>query len=68
MRRSIPKPDCKLLSIPTRPIKLIHVVSNFMNINGTTLFLFSLSPQVSAGPQKPHALTASKTMYEKLGQ
>jgi hypothetical protein len=34
-----------------------------MNINGTTLFLFSLSPWVSAGPQKP----VSKAKYEKFG-
>jgi hypothetical protein len=38
-----------------------------MNINGTTLFLFFLSPQVSAGPQKPQTLTASKCKYEKFG-
>jgi hypothetical protein len=38
-----------------------------MNINGTTLFLFSLSPRVPAGPQKPQTLTASKTKYEKFG-
>ena len=39
-----------------------------MNIDGTMLFLFSLFPRVSAGPQKPQTLTASKTKYEKLGQ
>ena len=41
-----------------------------MNINGTTLFLFFLSPRVSGGPQKPQtmALTASKSKYEKFGQ
>ena len=38
-----------------------------MNINGITLFLFFLAPRVSAGPQKPQTLTASKTKYEKLG-
>jgi hypothetical protein len=38
-----------------------------MNINGTTLFLFSLFPWISAGPQKPQTLTASKTKYEKFG-
>jgi hypothetical protein len=38
-----------------------------MNINGTRLFLFFLSPWVSAGPQKPQTLTASKTKYEKFG-
>jgi hypothetical protein len=38
-----------------------------MNINGTTLFLFLLSLRVSAGPQKPQTLTASKTKYEKFG-
>ena len=39
-----------------------------MNINGTTLFLFSLSPPVSAGPQKPQTLNASKTKYERFGR
>jgi hypothetical protein len=38
-----------------------------MNINGTMLLLFSLFPLVSAGPQKPQTLTASKTKYEKFG-
>ena len=37
-----------------QPIKLIQVVSsqNVMNIDGTTLILFFLSPPFSAGPQK----------------
>ena len=30
-------------------------------------FYFFLSPRVSAGPQKPQTLTASKTKYEKFG-
>ena len=30
-------------------------------------FYFFLSPRVSAGPQKPQTLTASKTNYEKFG-
>ena len=34
---------------------------------GPTLFLFSLSSRVSAGPQKPQSLTASKTKYENYG-
>jgi hypothetical protein len=38
-----------------------------MNINGTTLFLFILSPTVSAGHQKHQTLTGSKTKYEKFG-
>ena len=38
-----------------------------MNINGTTLFLSFLPPRVSAGPQKPQTLTASKTKYENAG-
>ena len=45
----------------------LFLLQNFMNINGTTLFLFFLSPRVSAGPQKPQTLTASKTKYEKFG-
>ena len=42
-----------------------YILQNFMNINGTMLFLFYLSPGVSAGPQKPQTSTASKTKYEK---
>ena len=30
-------------------------------------FYFFLSPRVSAGPQKPQTLTASKPKYEKFG-
>ena len=48
-------------------IKLIQVVSTSKFHDGTRLFLFSLSPWVSAGPQKPQTLTASKTKYEKFG-
>ena len=32
----------------------------FMNIDGTTLILFLLSPRLVTGPQKPQTLTASK--------
>ena len=35
-----------------------------MNIDGTTLVLFFLSPPLVAGPQKPQTLTASKPWYE----
>ena len=45
----------------------LFLLQNFMNINGTTLFLIFLSPRVSEGPQKPQTLTASKTKYEKFG-
>ena len=45
----------------------MFLLQNIMNINGTTLFLFFLSPLVSAGPQKPQTLTASKTKNEKFG-
>ena len=37
---------------------MLFLLQNFMNINGTTLFLFFLSPRVSPGPQKPQILTA----------
>ena len=43
------------------------LLNNFMNINGTMLFLFFLSPRVSGGPQKPQTMTASKSKYEKFG-
>ena len=39
-----------------------------MNIDGMTLFFFSLSPPLSAGPHKPQALTASKIEYEIFDQ
>ena len=38
-----------------------------MNINGTMLFLFLMSPPVSGGPHKPQIMTASKSKYEKFG-
>jgi hypothetical protein len=38
-----------------------------MNIDGTTLILSFWLPRLSAGPQKPQKLTASKTKYEKFG-
>ena len=44
-----------------------YVLQNFMNINGTALFLFFLSPRVSGGPQKPQTMSASKSKYEKFG-
>ena len=34
---------------------------------GQRCFHFFLSPRVSAWPQKPQTLTASKTKYEKFG-
>ena len=37
-----------------------------MNIDGTTLILFTLSPPFNARPQKPQALTASKIKYENF--
>ena len=39
---------------------------NVININGTT-FKKNLSPQFSAGPQKPPTLSASKFKYENFG-
>ena len=39
----------------------------YFRIDGITLVLFSLSPRVSAGPQKPQTLTASKHKYENFG-
>ena len=38
-----------------------------MNIDVMTLILIFLFRQLSAGPQKPQTLTASKIKYEKLG-
>ena len=38
-----------------------------MNIDGTTLFSSKSFPLISAGPQKPQKVTASKTKYEKFG-
>ena len=58
---------CSIDILWGQPIKLIQVVQYFININGTMLFLFSLSPWVSAGPQKPQTFTASKTKYEEFG-
>ena len=39
-----------------------------MNIDGTMLILFFLSPRLVAGPQKPQTLTVSKPKYENFGQ
>ena len=38
-----------------------------MNIDGTTLVLFFLSPPLVAGPQKPQKLTTSKIKYKHFG-
>ena len=38
-----------------------------MNIDGTTLFLFFLSPQFCTGPQNPQTLTVSKSKSENFG-
>jgi hypothetical protein len=38
-----------------------------MNIDGTALILFLLSPRLVAGPQKPQKLTNSKKKYEHFG-
>ena len=35
-----------------QPIRVIQVISTFMNIDGTTLILSFSSPPFSAGPQK----------------
>ena len=36
-----------------QPIKLIlFLLQNFMNIDGTTMILFVLSPPLAAGPQR----------------
>ena len=43
-----------------------YVLQNFMNIDGTTLFLFFSSTPLCAGPQKPRTLTASKIEYENF--
>ena len=37
-----------------------------MNIDGTSLISIAWFPELSAGPQKPQTLTASK-QYEKFG-
>ena len=52
-----------------QPITLIQVVSTseFHEWNGTTLFLFFLSPWLVAGPQKSQTFTDSKPMYENFG-
>jgi hypothetical protein len=38
-----------------------------MNIDGTTLVLFFLSPRLVAGPRQPQKLTTSKIKYEHFG-
>ena len=47
-----------------QPISVVETTWK-LGINDTMLFLFFLSPRVSAGPQKPQ--TASKKKYEKFG-
>ena len=44
----------------------LFLLQNFMSIDGTTLIFIFWFPQLSAGPQKPQTLTASKTKYEKF--
>ena len=43
------------------------LLQNCLKINLMTLFSSQLFPLISAGPQKPQQLTASKIMYEKFG-
>ena len=43
------------------------LLQNCLKINGTTLFSSKSFPLISAGPQKPQKLTASKIKYEKFG-
>ena len=55
-----------------QPIKLAQgikwlVLQNCMKINKTTLFSSKSFPLISAGPQKPQKLTASKIKYERFG-
>ena len=51
-------------------IKLFQVVSTseFHEYKWNNIVFIFLSPRVSAGPQKPQTLTASKSKYEKFGQ
>ena len=49
-------------------IKLAHVaLQACLKINGMTLVFSKSFPLISAGPQKPQKLTASKIKYEKFG-
>ena len=53
-----------------QPIKLAQVASTselLKKIKGRTLFSSKSFPLISAGPQKPRKLTASKINYEKFG-
>ena len=45
----------------------LFLLQNCLKINGTTLFSSKSFPLISAGPQKPQKLTASKIKYEKFG-
>ena len=44
-----------------------YYIDNCLKIDGTTLFSSKSFPLISAGPQKPQKLTASKIKYEKFG-
>ena len=46
---------------------MFFLLHNCKNIDGTTLFSSKSFPLISAGPQKPQKLTASKIKYEKFG-
>ena len=52
-----------------QPIKLVQVgsTSELHQIDGTILFPSKTFPLISAGPQEPQKLTASKINYEKFG-
>ena len=51
-----------------QPIKLVQMASTSELLeNQRNLFSSKSFPLISAGPQKPQKLTASKIKYEKLG-
>jgi len=52
-----------------RPIKLAQVASTseLLENQGNDLISSKSFPLISAGPQKPKKLTASKIKYEKFG-
>jgi hypothetical protein len=53
-----------------QPIKLVQVASTselLENQQSTFVFFSKSFPFISAGPQKPQILTASKIKYEKFG-
>jgi hypothetical protein len=43
------------------------LLQNCLKINGTALISSKSFPLISAGPQKPQKLTASKIKFEKFG-